>query len=67
MENIKKAYACKDGDGHWYVIPFEMKDLFFSELEKGEQDEWENFITLFSQYMTGGDLNNTQLYAIFTH
>ncbi len=67
---MKKVYAVQDNDCHWYVIPFELKDEFFeleskingeNEIEAVEADE--KFIELFSQYMTGGDLNNTQLYA----
>lgn len=61
---MKRVYAVQDDSSHWYVIPFELKDLFFAELENGEQDEWDHFEELFSQYRTGGDLNNIELYAI---
>jgi hypothetical protein len=60
---MKKVYATKDDDGHWYVIPFEMKDEFMSDLDGLSDDniyEWED---KYSQYMTGGDLNLIQLYA----
>lgn len=60
---MRKVYAVQDDDCHWYVIPFEMKDEFQSDLE-GLSDEniyeWED---KYSQYMTGGDLNLIQLYA----
>lgn len=36
---MKKVYATQDGDGHWYVIPFEMKDEFAIDLEDGEIDD----------------------------
>jgi hypothetical protein len=60
---MKKVYATKDDDGHWYVIPFEMKDEFHYDLDGLGDDniyEWED---KYSQYMTGGDLNLVQLYA----
>lgn len=60
---LKKVVAVKDNDGHWYVIPAEMKDQFSAELEKGEEDEYETFNEKFGDYSTGGDLNLIQLYA----
>lgn len=60
---MKKAYATQDDDGHWYVIPFEMKDEFISDLEGLGDDNYEEWEDKYSQYMTGGDLNNVQLYA----
>lgn len=60
---MKKVYAVQDDDCHWYVIPFEMADEFNSDLEGLSDeniDEWEG---KYGQYMTGGDLNNTPLYA----
>jgi hypothetical protein len=60
---MKKVYAIQDNDGHWYVIPFERKNEFLIDLENGEKDEYEYFSEQYDQYMTGGDLNNTELYA----
>jgi hypothetical protein len=63
------VYATKDDSGHWYVIPVNMKEEFDKLLEKSTSNKegWETaetqFIDTFSQYMTGGDLNNAQLYA----
>lgn len=60
---MKKVYVVQDDDCHWYVIPFEMKDEFNSDLDGLSDDniyEWED---KYSQYLTGGDLNNIQLYA----
>lgn len=57
--------AKQDNDGHWYVIPAEMQEEFSRMLKICivEGPEWENkFIEKFGQYMTGGDLNLTQLY-----
>lgn len=52
-----------DGDGHWYVIPSKDAGLFVSMLERGEADEYTEFNDRFGRYMTGGDINNKQLYA----
>lgn len=60
---MKRVYATKDDDGHWYVIPYEMKDEFNSDLDGLCDDniyEWED---KYSQYMTGGDLNLIEIYA----
>lgn len=66
MSNLKKVVAVQC-DGDWYVIPVEMKDEFsrLSELaeESENYDEQDEFNDKFGQYATGGDLNNTQLYA----
>lgn len=58
-----KATAIQDQDGHWYVIPTEMKQDFLDMEERGHHDEYEAFNERFSQYLTGGDLNLTQLYV----
>ena len=64
MKNeLKKVYAVKDNDGHWFVIPAELKELFFRMLDSGHKDEYEEFSSVFDEYMTGGDLNLIQLYA----
>lgn len=60
---MKKVYVVQDQDSHWYVVPAELKDDFFKDEENGATDEWQYFIEKYSQYMTGGDLNNVQLYA----
>ena len=66
MSNLKKVAAVQC-DGDWYVIPVEMKDEFsrLSELAEISEnyDEQDEFNDKFGKYATGGDLNNTQLYA----
>jgi hypothetical protein len=66
--NLIPVVATKDDSGHWYVIPANMAEEFsellnisIGESEKAQESE-EQFIEKFSQYMTGGELNNTQLY-----
>lgn len=66
----------RDDNAHWYVIPKHLHEEFSKMLEACTADYGhdedsqeahykaeENFIDKFSQYMTGGDLNNVQLYA----
>lgn len=65
MGNLRKVLALRDESGHWYVIPVELVDKFRELQEKAGNDDYEaeeEFIKLFSSYMTGGDLNNIQLY-----
>lgn len=65
---MQKVRAVQDESSHWYVIPDELAEQFFKESAAIEQDP-ENYDMIgrfedkFSKYMTGGDLNNVQLYA----
>lgn len=63
LSAMKRVYAIKDQDGHWYVIPYELKEEFLKMEAEGESDEWEAFIDKFDKYRTGGDLNRVTLYA----
>ena len=56
---MRKVVAVQDSDSHWYIIPQELHYKFKALLESDEDE----FIETFSEYMTGGDLNNIQLYA----
>ena len=60
---LQKVKAITDNDGHWYVVPADMEDAFYSMLEYGENEDWSLFNETFSKYRTGGDLNQVQLYA----
>lgn len=60
---MKKVYAVKDDDCHWYIIPAEMKDEFHSDLEGLCDENIDGWEDKYGQYMTGGDLNLVQLYA----
>jgi len=71
-KQLKKAYVTNDNDGHWYVIPDQHKERFDYLLELSEYEsnpDWEKheeeFIDEFSKYMTGGDINETELYSHF--
>jgi hypothetical protein len=58
-----KVYAVKDDEGHWYVIPFEMKEEWHSDFDGLSDENWEEWEDKYVKYKTGGDLNNIQLYA----
>ena len=62
MPTLQKVAAVQDGDGHWYVIPFDSVMVFYQLLDGGEEKEAE-FMKNFNDYLTGGDLNLIQLYA----
>lgn len=62
MPTLQKVIAIEDNDGHWYVIPADMVNVFHKLLEGGEDTESE-FMEKFNDYTTGGDLNLIQLYA----
>lgn len=60
---MERVYAVQDQYRHWYVIPYEQREEFQSDLD-GLSDEniyeWED---KYAHYMTGGDLNLVELYA----
>lgn len=67
---LKPVMALRDDSAHWYVIPAELHDEWIrlnEEMDSDGQATFEaaedRFNELFSQYRTGGDLNNIQLYA----
>lgn len=67
---IQKVIAVRDESCHWYVIPENLYDRWIelNKLMDGEnqtvfEKAEDEFIKMFSKYMTGGDLNNIQLYA----
>lgn len=60
----KRVYITQDDDGHWYVMPYALKDQFDEMLAASidsDTDE-EAFIALFSEYMTGGGLDDEEFY-----
>lgn len=63
-----KVTALKDESGHWYLVPSELKKDFYILLDKASTEDSlqyeaeKEFIDKFSKYMTGGDINNIQLY-----
>lgn len=65
MENIslRKVKVIADDGGHWFVIPEELYSSFYDDLIDEDFVDSGGFDTKYGQYMTGGDLNNVQLYA----
>lgn len=63
----KRVVAVQDESSHWYVIPYELKNDFYAEQDTEqdtaqETEDWNAFEDKFGEYMTGGDLNLTELY-----
>jgi len=39
-----------DDDGHWFIVPLDMVELFNKMLEEGEEDYWCEFNNTFGKY-----------------
>lgn len=64
-DRMKKVYAVQDDASHWYLIPIEEMSNFRTLLElceQGYKEAEKEFNDKFSSCMTGGDINNVQLY-----
>lgn len=66
---MKAVKVVQDENSHWYIIPNELTEEFHTLLAAIEENsnahsyrDEDIFIKKFSQYMTGGDINNIQLY-----
>jgi len=64
--NYREVKAVQDDSCHWYIIPNELSEEFFKDLADGDMCDDGQFDKKYSQYMTGGDLNNVQLYTRIT-
>ena len=53
----------ESGEGDWYIIPNILVDQFLSDKYNEDMCDSGEFDNKYGQYMTGGDLNNIQLYA----
>ena len=65
---MKRVYCVTDEASHWYVIPYEMKDDFWSMVrdmsnEPFDYDLFQEFEDKYGKYRTGGDLNLIPLYV----
>ena len=49
----------EDGDGHIYIIPYQLSDIFDDMLENDE----DMFIENFEKYNLGGCISNEELYV----
>lgn len=64
MEQYQRVYITQDNDGHDYVIPYELRGQFNELLEESNTSDMAEdiFNDMFSNFMTGGDINETELY-----
>lgn len=60
---MKKVKAIQDDSCHWYIIPNELKDEFYKDLDNEDMIDSGKFDTKYGHYRTGGDLNLVQLYV----
>lgn len=62
-KELKRVYITQDDDGHNYVIPYELKDEFKSDLEGLSDENIYEWDDKYGQFSTGGDVNLIDLYA----
>ena len=63
MEEYQRVYITQDEDGHDYVIPYDKKEEFGRLCEVSyESEEFDEFEEKFGEYMTGGDINELEIY-----
>lgn len=60
---LRPVHVTKDEDGHWFVIPIELKKEFNEDLYNENFIDSGKFDKKYGQYRIGGDLNLVQLYA----
>jgi hypothetical protein len=58
-----RVYPTQDESGHWYVLPYDLKDEFSKDGEDEDFVDSGEFDSKWGQYMTGGALNLVPLYA----
>jgi len=63
VNGFQKVKAVKDDSGHWYVIPNELAESFYSDSENYDFCDSGYFNNKWRMFRTGGDLNLIQLYA----
>jgi len=62
-KKLRKVKAVRNEESDWFVIPAEMTNEFFNDLDDTDLIDSGNFDYRWGCYMTGGDLNLTQLWA----
>lgn len=60
---LQKVKVVCDSDSHWYVIPNDRIDEFYSDDENEEMADSGEFGDKWDEFRTGGDINLVQLYA----
>lgn len=62
-KQLQPVHVTTDESGHWYVIPADREAEFHNDELDDELVDSGEFDNKWRKYRTGGDLNNTQLYA----
>jgi hypothetical protein len=62
-KKMQKVKAVQDDSCHWYVIPIDAVRQFFQDENNEDIVDSGEFDSRWGKYRTGGDLNNTQLWA----
>lgn len=57
-----KVKALKDDSGHWYLVPNDLAEAFYFDLQDENMVDTGDFDEKYGKYRTGGDINLTQLY-----
>ena len=60
---MKKVKAIQDNSCHWYVVPIDLVDQFYKDMQDEDFVDSGKFDDKYGKYMTGGGLNLIQLYA----
>jgi len=60
---MQKVKAVQDDSCNWYVLPIDLVDEFYKDLQDEDFIDSGKFDDKYSCYGTGGDLNLIQLYA----
>jgi hypothetical protein len=63
MTTLQKVKAIKDDSGHWFVIPNDLRDEFYKDLDNEDMIDSGKFDNKWGKYRTGGGLNLVQLWA----
>jgi hypothetical protein len=58
-----KVRAVQDDSCHWYIIPNDLTEQFYIDMLDEDIVDSGEFDEKWGEYMTGGDLNNIQLWA----
>lgn len=64
IEKFEKVYVSQDESGHWYVIPYDLKEEFDKDLFDDDMVYNGDFDEKYAEYRTNGDINNIQLYVL---
>ena len=60
---MEKVKAIQDNSCHWYVVPIDLVDQFYKDMQNDDFVDSGKFDDKYGKYMTGGGLNLIQLYA----